>query len=190
MSREIEENLPSTSYKLKRKHEIQDPKISRKIPKLENWQIITEKQLYENSETKEVMIEKIEKIKKEILLYETFALGKKGDGDSNINSKINKIFNIVTENDENIGQCKEKWQIFCPFYANLMTCERFFDMENLMTSFGITGQNIMTQILSYLDFDSLQVARKVSKVRITQESFINPLFFSRLQEIFKDWVKS
>ena len=44
-----------------------------------------------------------------------------------------------------------------------MTCEAFFDMEGLMTNYGITGKNITSQILSYLDFDSMVNARMVSK---------------------------
>ena len=44
-----------------------------------------------------------------------------------------------------------------------MTCESFFDMEGLMTNYGITGKNVTSQILSYLDFDSMVAARMVSK---------------------------
>ena len=46
---------------------------------------------------------------------------------------------------------------------NIMTCESFFDMEGLMTNYGITGKNVTSHILSYLDFDSMVAARMVSK---------------------------
>jgi hypothetical protein len=49
------------------------------------------------------------------------------------------------------------------FYGNIMTCESFFDMEGLMTNYGITGKNVTSHILSYLDFDSMVAARMVSK---------------------------
>jgi hypothetical protein len=66
-----------------------------------------------------------------------------------------------------------------------MTCESFFYMEGLMTNYGITGKNVTSHILSYLDFDSMVAARMVSKTWYQFLEDERGLWISLMKKCFK-----
>ena len=78
------------------------------------------------------------------------------DGYDNLNSKLDTVLSVLNDG---------KFKIFNPELGNMMTCyfERFFNIEDFMTNYGITGQSVTSKILSYLDFKSMTAARMVSK---------------------------
>ena len=71
-----------------------------------------------------------------------------------------------------------------------MTCESFFDMEGLMTNYGITGKNITSQILSYLNFDSMVAARLVSKTWYQTLEDERGLWITLMKKCFEDIQKN
>ena len=71
-----------------------------------------------------------------------------------INSKLDTVLSVLND---------DKFKIFNPELGNMMTCyfESFFDMEDFMKNYGITGKNVTSNIFSYLDFKSMLAARMV-----------------------------
>ena len=130
------------------------------------------------------LIEKIDKLMKEVEKYKSSNQEDSGD----VNSKLDKVLNVLNENAD---ESPPTFQIFDERRGNVMTCywESFFDMENFMTSYGITGKNVTSHILSYLDFKSMMAARMVSK---TWYNFIENeqgLWINLMRKCFEDIPK-
>ena len=101
------------------------------------------------------------------------------------NSKLDKVLNVL---NENVDESPQTFQIFDERRGNVMTCywESFFDMENFMTSYGITGKNVTSHILSYLDFKSMMAARMVSKTWYTFIENEQGLWINLMKKCFED----
>ena len=107
---------------------------------------------------------------------------------NDLNSKLDKVLDIL---DENADESSPTFQIFDERRGNVMTCywESFFDMENFMTSYGITGKNVTAHILSYLDFKSMKAARMVSKTWYTFIENEGGLWVNLMKKCFEDISK-
>ena len=166
---------------LKRSGNLESPQILAKVPKVENDQ---GEENIENAKINDVLMEKIDKLMKEVEKYKSSNQEDSGD----INSKLDKVLNVLNENAD---ESPPTFQIFDERLGNVMTCywESFFDMENFMTSYGITGKNVTSHILSYLDFKSMMAARMVSKTWYTfienEQGLWISLMKNKIEEINK-----
>ena len=146
-----------SSENMKRTGSLESPQIPAKVPKIENDQVVTndnEEKLdekIENSKINDVMMKKMDKIVEQIERYKS-----NQDAYDNLNSKLDTVLSVLND---------DKFKIFNPELGNMMTCyfERFFDIEDFMANYGITGKSVTSKILSYLDFKSMMAARMVSK---------------------------
>jgi len=168
---------------LKRKRSLESPQILAKVPKLEDDQV-TEEKLDENIENNvnDVLMEKVDKIMTKIDRYRS----PNQESTFDLNSKLDKILNVLDEKPE-----RPKKRTFMQFYGNVMewSWEGHFDTENFMKNYGITGINVTSHILSYLDFKSMVAARKVSK---TWYAFIENqrgILISLMRKCFEDIPK-
>ena len=177
-----------SSENMKRAGSLESPQILAKVPKIENDLVVTndnEEKLdekIENSEINDDMMKKMEKIVQQIERYKS-----NQDGCDNLNSKLDTVLSVLNDG---------KFKIFNPELGNMMTCyfERFFDIEDFMTNYGITGKNVTSKILSYLDFKSMMAARVVSKtwyvfIENERELWINLMkkSFERIQKKLGQW---
>ena len=80
---------------------------------------------------------------------------------------------------------KTETAIFYPFYGNIMTCHSFFNMEGLMTKYGITGKNITQHIFSFLDYDAMVASRMVSKTWYQFLENEKGLWIKQMKKYFK-----
>jgi len=142
-----------------------------------------------------VMMEKLENIEEKLENYESSNKDMKVTLASNmaaidgLNTKLDKIsqlLGVLTKNGGKMNEAYPETKIFYSFYGNIMTCESFFDMEGLMTNYGITGKNVTSQILSYLDFDSMVAARMVSKTWYRFLEDERGLWINLMKKCFED----
>jgi len=166
---------------LKRSGNLESPQILAKVPKVQNDQ---GEENIENAKINDVLIEKIDKLMKEVEKYKSSNQEDSGD----LNSKLDKVLNVLNENAD---ESPPTFEIFDAHRGNVMTCywESFLDMENFMTSYGITGKNVTSQILSYLDFKSMMAARMVSKTWYTFIENERGLWISLMKKCFEDIKK-
>jgi len=174
---------------LKRSGSPQSPPLPTKAPKIKN---MSKKN---NTPSNNVMMAKIEKIEEKLENYESsnkdmkVALASNMAAIDGLNTKLDKIsqlLGVLTENGGKMNESYPEAKIFYSFYGNIMTCESFFDMEGLMTNYGITGKNVTSQILSYLDFDSMVAARMVSKTWYRFLEDERGLWITLMKKCFED----
>jgi hypothetical protein len=165
---------------LKRGGSLESPQILAKVPKVENDPVVNEENI-EKTKINDALIEKIDKLVKEVEKFKSSNQEAFGD----LNSKLDKVLNIL---DENADESSPSFQIFVEHRGNVMTCywESFFDMENFMTSYGITGKNVTSHILSFLDFKSMIAARVVSKTWYTFIENERGLWINLMRKCFED----
>ena len=173
---------------LKRSGSLESPQTLAKVPKIENDQVNNEENIVDNNNEKvqspeinDVLMKKIDNIVKQV---ETYKFSNQ-EAIGNLNSKLDKALNILKENS---ADTCPKFRIFNPKVANVMICcwESFFNVEDLMTNYGIVGKNVTSKILSYLDFKSMVAARMVSK---TWYAFIEKergLWINLMKKCFQD----
>jgi len=180
---------------LKRSGSPQSPPKPTKAPKMKNCKVIVENIPKENTPSNNVIMEKIEKIEDKLENYESsnkdmkLALASNMEAIDGLNTKLDKIsqlLGVLTENGGKMNESYPETKIFYSFYGNIMTCESFFDMEGLMTNYGITGKNVTSQILSYLDFDSMVAARMVSKTWYRFLEDERGLWITLMKKCFED----
>jgi len=168
---------------------IESPPLPTKAPKIKN---MSKKN---NTTSNNVMMAKIEKIEEKLENYESsnkdmkVALASNMAAIDGLNTKLDKIsqlLGVLTENGGKMNESYPETKIFYSFYGNIMTCESFFDMEGLMTNYGITGKNVTSQILSYLDFDSMVAARMVSKTWYRFLEDERGLWITLMKKCFED----
>ena len=155
-----------SSENLKRSGSFESLQTLAKVPKIENDQVNNEENIEDNINEKvespkinDFLMKKIDNIVKQVERYKF----SNQEAIGNLNSKLDKALNILKENS---ADTSPKFRIFNPKVANVMICcwESFFNMEDLMTSYGAIGKNVTSKILSYLDFKSMVAARMVSKI--------------------------
>ena len=142
---------------LKRSGSLESPQTSGKVPKVESDRVVSNNneknrdENIENSKINDVLMKKMDEIVEKIERYKS-----NQDACDNLNSKLDTVLSVLND---------DKFKIFNPELGNMMTCyfESFFDMEDFMKNYGITGKNVTTTIFSYLDFKSMLAARMVSK---------------------------
>ena len=184
---------------LKRSGSPQSPSNPTKALKIKNCKVIMEKILKKNGNTSNnVMMKKFDKIEEKLESYESSnkdmknALASNMETIDGLNSeldKISQILGVLTENGEKMKESNPVTKTFYSFYGNVMNCESFLDMEGLMTNYGITGKNITSQILSYLNFDSMVAARMVSKTWYQTLEDERGLWITLMKKCFEDIQK-
>ena len=177
---------------LKRSGSPQSPPKPTKAPKVKHCKVIVEKMLKKDTPSTIVMMEKIEE---KLTNYDSFnkdmknALATNREAIDGLNSKLDKIsqlLGVLTENGGKMNESNPESKIFYPFYGNVMTCESFFNMEGLMTNYGMTGKNVTAHIFSYLNFDSMVAARMVSKTWYQFLEDERSLWITLMKKCFED----
>ena len=183
----------------KRSSSPQSPPKPSKAPKIKNCKVIVEKNLRKNNTlSNNVIMKKFESIEEKFESYESStqdmknALASNMEAIDGLNSKLDKIsqlLGVLTENGGERNESNPATKIFYSFYGNIMSCESFFDMEGLMTNYGITGKNVTSHIFSYLDFDSMAAARMVSKTWYQTLEDERGLVITLMKKCFEDVQK-
>ena len=185
---------------LKRSGSPQSSPKPTKALKIKNCKVIMEKILKKNdNSSNNVMMKKLDKIEEKLESYESSnkdmknALASNMEAIEGLNSKLDKIsqlLGVLTENGGKMNESNPVTKKFYSFYGNVMNCESFLDMEGLMTNYGITGKNITSQILSYLNFDSMVAARMVSKTWYQTLEDERGLWITLMKKCFEDIQKN
>ena len=124
---------------LKRSSTESNPESNRvKIPK-----IVVEETPKENSKILDEMANRLENLDTKMNKYESSqkdiknALVSNIDSIEELNSKIDKIGDILNcmKESKELPTRNNETQIYYPFYGNIMSCQTFFDTEDLMTNY-------------------------------------------------------